>query len=553
MNSGNELFFLPLGGVEEIGMNLNLYAIGDDWLMVDLGVSFGEDRLPGIDVVMPDPSFIESRRGSLLGLVLTHGHEDHLGAVQYLWPRLRCPIFATPFTAGLLRAKLSDTDFRDQITLHELPLGGRFTLGPFDLEFVTVTHSIPESNALSIRTKFGTVLHTGDFKIDDTPVVGDKINADKLSSLGDEGVLAMVCDSTNVFEFGQTQSEGILRESLDTIVSSKKGRVALTTFASNWARIETAAWVAKNNNRHPVLVGRSLFRILDVARDSGYYQGVPKFLDEREASMLPPGKALFICTGSQGEPRGAMSRIADNSHPNVHLESGDTVIFSSKIIPGNERSISRLHNRLVSQGIEIITEKEQLVHVSGHPSRDDLTRMYSWIRPKIAIPVHGETRHIAEHVALARSLQIPEALGPTNGALIRLHPGPVEIVDHVTAGRLALDGNRVIDVDSQILRERRRLMFNGMVTAMLVLDSEGQLASSPAVNSRGVFDDDDGLSEEKSLQQEITTAFYALPASKRENKEELREAIRLVIRREIRTKYETRPDIHIDLVQLGAN
>ncbi len=256
MNSGNELFFLPLGGVEEIGMNLNLYAIGDDWLMVDLGVSFGEDRLPGIDVVMPDPSFIESRRGSLLGLVLTHGHEDHLGAVQYLWPRLRCPIFATPFTAGLLRAKLSDTDFRDQITLHELPLGGRFTLGPFDLEFVTVTHSIPESNALSIRTKFWTVLHTGDFKIDDTPVVGDKIDADELSSLGDEGVLAMVCDSTNVFEFGQTQSEGVLRESLDTIVASKKGRVALTTFASNWARIETAAWVAENNNRHPVLVGR---------------------------------------------------------------------------------------------------------------------------------------------------------------------------------------------------------------------------------------------------------------------------------------------------------
>ncbi|HIB19310.1 MAG TPA: ribonuclease J [Alphaproteobacteria bacterium] len=549
MSKDSEFLFLPLGGAEEIGMNLNLYGIDDKWLMVDLGVSFGEDRLPGVEVVMPDPSYIEARCKDLLGLVLTHGHEDHLGAVQYLWPRLQCPVYATPFTAALLRSKLSETDFADHISIHEVSLGARFTLGPFDLEFITVTHSIPEPNALAIRTRLGTVLHTGDFKIDSTPLVGDEVDVDALCRVGDEGVLAMVCDSTNVFESGESGSEGALRESLDEIVCDRSGRIALTTFASNLARIETAAWVAIKNDRHPVLVGRSLWRILGVARESGYDKELPDFLSEHDAAHLPPEKVLLICTGSQGEPRGAMARIAQGSHPRVQLESGDLAIFSSKIIPGNERSISRLHNQLVNLGVEIITEKDALVHVSGHPSRDDLARMYNWVRPRVAIPVHGERRHVAEHAALARSLQIPEAIEVSNGALVRLAPGPANIIDHVSNGRLAVDGNRVVDVESQFLRERRRLMFNGMVNVVLVLDSNQELASTPSVSSRGVFNGD-----EKScsvlLANKVEAAFNLLPKASRNDEGELREVARLAVRREIFAEHKIRPDISVDLVQL---
>ena len=551
MSKDSEFLFLPLGGAEEIGMNLNLYGIDDKWLMVDLGVSFGEDRLPGVEVVMPDPSYIEARRKDLLGLVLTHGHEDHLGAVQYLWPRLECPVYATSFTAALLRAKLAETDFADHISIHEVSQGARFTLGPFDLEFITVTHSIPEPNALAIRTRLGTVLHTGDFKIDPTPVVGDEIDVDALCKVGDEGVLAMVCDSTNVFESEESGSESALRESLDEIVRDRSGCVALTTFASNLARIETAAWVAAKNDRHPVLVGRSLWRILSVARESGYDKELPDFLSERDVAHLPPDNVLLICTGSQGEPRGAMARIAEGSHPRVQLETGDLAIFSSKIIPGNERSISRLHNQLVNLGVEVITEKDTLVHVSGHPSRGELARMYNWVRPRVAVPVHGERRHIVEHAALARSLQIPKVVEVSNGALLRLAPGPSRIIDHVSNGRLAVDGSRLVDVESEFLRERRRLMFNGMVNVVLVLDSNQELASTPCVSSRGVFNGDE-KSCAKLLANEIEEAFNLLPRESRSDEGLLRETTRLAVRREIRTKYEIRPDILVDLVKLKA-
>ena len=551
-SNGDELLFLALGGTEEIGMNLNLYGIDDKWLMVDLGVSFGEDRLPGVDVVMPDPSYIESRREDLLGLVLTHGHEDHLGAVQYLWPRLQCPIYATPFAAALLRSKLSETDFGEQVDIREISLGTRFRLGPFDLELITVTHSIPEPNALAIRTRLGTVLHTGDFKIDPTPLIGKQVDSDSLRKVGEEGVLAIVCDSTNVFEPGESGSEGLLRESLDEIISGRDGRVAVTTFASNLARMETAGRVAINNDRHPVLVGRSLWRILDVARKSGYAKNFPDFLNERDATQLPPNKVLLVCTGSQGEPRGAMSRIAAGTHPQIHLETGDLAIFSSKIIPGNERSISRLHNRLVTLGVEVLTEKDALVHVSGHPSRDELSKMYNWVRPKISVPVHGERRHIAEHVVLARSLQIPEAVEVSNGALLRLAPGPAEIIDYVKAGRLALDGNRVVSVESQVLKERRRLMFNGMISVVLVIDSNRDLMSAPSVTTRGVFDDDKERCT-ASLVSDIEGAFNLVPKALRGDEDKLREAARLAIRRKIRRKHEIKPDISIDFVQLKAS
>ncbi len=549
MISDNEFLFLPLGGAEEIGMNLNLYAYDDKWLMVDLGISFADNALPGVEVIMPDTSFIEKKRKKLLGLVLTHGHEDHLGAVQYLWPRLRCPIYATGFTAALLRAKLQEMNFSNEVDIHEVELGASFTLGPFDLKYVTVTHSIPEPNALVIKTKLGTVMHTGDFKIDDTPVVGNKIDIEAMESIGADGVLAMICDSTNVFNAGESGSEGALRDSLNKIISGRKGKVAITTFASNLARIRTAAWVAKKNGRHPVLVGRSLWRILGVARDSGYGGGLNEFLDERDAVKLPSDKVLFICTGSQGESRGAMTRIAECSHPNVKLGAGDLVIFSSKIIPGNEKTISRLHNQLISLGIKIVTEKENFVHVSGHPSRDELAKMYSWIRPEVAIPVHGETRHIVEHAALARSLQVPKALESFNGSVIRLSPGPVEIVDSVVTGRLASDGSRLITVDSQIFRERRRLMYNGIINAVLVLDKKRNLVSSPTVNSRGVFAEDAAI-DIKLLKEEITAAYESLPLKSLKADEKIEEAVRIAIRRKIRKKYEIRPDIAVNLVHL---
>lgn len=546
---GDELFFLPLGGAEEIGMNLNLYGIDNKWLMVDLGVSFGEDRLPGIDVVMPDPSYIEARRENLLGLVLTHGHEDHLGAVQYLWPRLRCPVYATPFTASLLRAKLVDSNFANDVPIHELSLGARFNLGPFDLEFITVTHSIPEPNALVVRTRLGTVLHTGDFKIDPSPLVGNEVDEDALRRIGDEGVLAMVCDSTNVFESKESGSEGALSDSLGKIIAGRTGRVAITTFASNLARIKTAASIAVKNDRQPVLVGRSLRRILSVARESSYGREFPEFVSEQDASYIPPDKVLLICTGSQGETRGAMARIADGSHPHISLESGDLSIFSSKIIPGNEKPISRLHNKLINIGVEVITEKEEFVHVSGHPSRSELARMYSWVKPTIAVPVHGERRHIREHVKFTRSLQISESVEIMNGGLVRLAPGPAKVVDHVCSGYLAADGNRVIDVKSNFFRERRRLMFNGMVNVVLVLNNRNELASLPNVSSRGVFTDD-AVSSEEFLAQKVVLALKSLPQNSWADSDRLREVARVTVRREIRQSDDIKPDIFVNLVEL---
>lgn len=413
-----DLLFVPLGGCGEIGMNLNLYGLDGQWIMLDLGVSFGEDNLPGIDVVMPDPAFIESQSESLLGIVLTHAHEDHLGAVQHLWPRFRCPVYATPFSAALLRRKLEETDFASEVPIYEIPLKGQFDLGPFGLEFVTMTHSILEPNAVSITTRFGKILHTGDFKIDPDPRIGETIDSKTLSDLGQSGdVLAMVCDSTNVLSPGESGSESALPDSLDEIVAGRKGKVVITTFASNVARLKTLGELALRHDRHPALIGRSLWRILATAIEAGYGNTLPDFLSERDAGFLPDDHVLLICTGCQGEPRGAMSRIAGDTHPHVSLSDGDLAIFSSKIIPGNEKPIARLHNQLVAQGVDVVTEKDHFVHVSGHPSRDELTRMYSWVRPRISVPVHGEMRHIEAHVDLAKSLQVPEAFGLSNGSV----------------------------------------------------------------------------------------------------------------------------------------
>ncbi|HET6223250.1 MAG TPA: ribonuclease J, partial [Dongiaceae bacterium] len=425
----DEVLFLALGGAGEIGMNLNLYGHAGKWLMIDLGVTFGDDATPGIEVIMPDIGFIEERRRDLAGLVLTHAHEDHIGAVPYLWPRLGCPIFATPFTASLVREKLREVGLAQAAPITEIPMSGRFSVGPFELELVTLTHSIPEPNAVVIRTKFGTLLHTGDWKLDPEPLVGPLADEAALRRLGDEGVLAMICDSTNALVHGQSGSEGEVRESLQELVGRLPGRIAVACFASNVARVETIARVAAAHDRQVALVGRSLWRITEAARENGYLADIPPFITEHDIGYLPRDKALLICTGSQGEPRSALARIARDDHPTVSLEKGDTVIFSSRIIPGNERSIGELQNGLVRLGVEIITERDHFVHVSGHPARDELLAMYQWVRPRIAIPVHGEARHLRAHARLAESGQVGQALVIENGDVVRLAPGPAEVVD----------------------------------------------------------------------------------------------------------------------------
>jgi len=389
LNRPDELVFLPLGGAGEIGMNLNLYGYGGRWLMIDCGISFADETMPGLEVIMPDPTFIEERREDLVGIVVTHAHEDHIGAIQYLWPRFKTTVYATPFTANLLRQKLVETKLETTVPIVEIPMSGKFWIEPFELELITLTHSIPEPNAVVVRTPAGTVLHTGDWKLDPDPLVGPTADEAALRRLGDEGVLALVCDSTNALRPGATGSEAEVRRSLETLVGQCRSRVAVACFASNVARLTSIVAAAEKHDRQVALVGRSLWRIEQAARETGYLEGVPRFLTEEEAGYLPRDKALLICTGSQGEPRSALSRIADDEHAHIVLEAGDAVIFSSRIIPGNERSINRLHNKLAHVGVEILTEEDHFVHVSGHPAQQELQRMYQMVRPKIAVPVHG--------------------------------------------------------------------------------------------------------------------------------------------------------------------
>ena len=548
MTAQGELLFVPLGGAGEIGMNLNLYGLDGKWLMLDCGVSFADEWLPGVDLVMPDPAFIEARRDALLAIVLTHAHEDHLGAVPHLWPRLGCPVYATPFAAAVLRRKLAEVGLEEAVDLRIVPLKSRFEIGPFDLELITVTHSILEPNAVALRTRLGTILHTGDFKIDPDPLIGEETDAAALAALGEEGVLAMVCDSTNVFRPGESGSEGELRRTLDELIRGREGRVVVTSFASNAARIETVAKCALRNGRHVALAGRSLWRIVEAAREAGYLRDLPPLLPDNEAGFLPRDKVLVLATGCQGEPRAAMAKIAADEHPHIALDPGDLVVFSSKIIPGNEKAIFRMHNRLVGRGIEVVTEADHFVHVSGHPAREELARMYRWVRPRIAVPVHGERRHIAEHAAFARSLQVPQAIEVENGCVVRLAPGEAGIVDHVESGRLALDGNTLLPVDSEVMRGRRRLMVAGVVFVTLVMDRAGKLQAAPTVRAEGVFAD--GAEAGEELSELVRDAVEALPRARRGDDETVRETARLSVRREIQRRHDKRPMVAVELVRL---
>ena len=546
MNKINDdkLLFLPLGGAGEIGMNLNLYGYGDpenaQWIMVDLGVTFADAGMPGLDVIMPDPAFIEDQRDNLIALVLTHAHEDHLGAVPYLWPRLKCPVYATPFTASILRRKLSEVSWGDQVPIHVIELGGRFSLGPFDLEFITLTHSIPEPNAIAIRTPHGLIMHTGDWKFDPDPVVGEVTDSKRLREIGDEKVLAMVCDSTNVFTPGESGSEGDLQESLTRIIGGCVNRVVVSCFSSNIARLKTVAEAAYANGRDVVISGRSMRNMIDAARETGYIPKDMVFLSEDDAGYLPHDKMLMICTGSQGEPRAALSRIASGDHPRIVLDEGDTVIFSSRVIPGNEISISRLQNKLATRGIKIIDWQDDFVHVSGHPARDELSEMYRLVRPQIAIPVHGENRHMIEHAALAKECQVSSTIIAPNGTMISISKDGAEVVDKVSFGRLALEGKRLVPVDGKLVRNRRKTLYSGFVVATVVIDANAELFDEPQITDSGLLDDNE-IELENTIIDAIADTVDNLPKKLRHDDDAISSAIRIAMRRVYKRELDKKP------------
>jgi ribonuclease J len=491
----DELVFLPLGGSNEIGMNFNLYGYGPPharkWIVVDLGVTFGDVTTPGVEIILPDPEFIEAHAKDIIGIVLTHAHEDHIGAVSWLWPKLRAPLYATPFTAFLLREKLREGDLGD-VEINVVPLGGTIELGPFTVDLITLTHSIPEPNGLAIRTPLGTILHTGDWKIDPDPVLGGTTDEDAIRRLGDEGVLAMVCDSTNVFVDGEAGSEADVRDKLAELIGGLRGKVAVACFASNVARMDSVIRAAEAAGRRVCLVGRSMHRMAAAAKSVGLFADIEDFVSDAQAGYFPEDKILYLCTGSQGEPRAALSRIAEGTHQHVNLGQGDSVIFSSRMIPGNEVPIRNLQNKLADRGVRLYTERDHPgIHVSGHPCRDELARMYHWARPEIAVPTHGERRHLLEHAAFAKDLQVPQTVAPRNGDMVRLAPGRAEIIDEVPAGRIYVDAGFLTPENGDALRERRHAAYNGVLAVSVVLDRKGKIASGPQVRALGLPADED--------------------------------------------------------------
>ncbi|MGF1641863.1 MAG: ribonuclease J [Rhodospirillales bacterium] len=547
------LVFVPLGGAGEIGMNLNLYGYGEAgcrrWLMIDLGIGFARGELPGTDVLMPDPTFIEERRDRLDGLLLTHAHEDHLGAVAYLWPRLRCPVFATRFTLAVLRRKLAEQPFAGEVPLVEVPSGGRVAVGPFALELVSLTHSIPDANGVIVRTAAGTLLHTGDWKFDPEPVVGPTSDLEALRRLGDEGVLAMICDSTNVFEPTASGAEGALRQPLTDLIGRCGGLVLVTCFATNVARLKTMAHVAATAGRDVVLVGASLRRVAAAAGECGYFDDVRPFLDESALADLPRERTLVICTGSQGEPRAALARIAGGGYPRCRLAAGDTVVFSSRVIPGNEAAIGRLHNALVRLGVKVVTRREGFVHVSGHPSRDELARMYALVRPRIVVPVHGELRHLREHADLALACGIPEAKVVENGDLLHLAPGPATVDGSVAVGRLSKEGYDLVPVDGDLVRERQRAIYNGVAVITVVLNGRRHAIDSPQLSTIGLAEDDDPRVRDR-VGQEVSRAIDEMPERIYGDDDAVREVVRLAVRRAFGDLVGKKPLTRVHLVRI---
>ncbi|MDQ2083098.1 ribonuclease J [Xanthobacteraceae bacterium Astr-EGSB] len=542
----DELVFAPLGGVGEIGMNLSVYGYGAGgaftYMAVDLGVAFGGDDLPGVDLIMPDIRFLLEERKNLAGIVLTHAHEDHYGAIIELWPQLKVPIFATPFTAALFEAKRLSEPGAPEIPITVVPLGGRFKVGPFDVELVSVCHSIPESNALIIRTPLGAVLHTGDWKLDPTPTLGAPTDAAKLKALGEEGCLALVGDSTNAVRDGRSPSEKQVASVLAELIASARGRVAVTTFASHVGRIRAVAEAARACGREVILVGRAMERVTQVARETGWLDDSHVFHGPDMYGYMPPDKVLALCTGSQGEPRAALARIAEDEHPDVTLNRGDRVIFSSRTIPGNEKAVNRVINGLVTQGIEVITDRDHLVHVSGHPRRGEMEEMYGWVKPKIVVPVHGEALHLFEHAALARRLGVKEVVTLRNGDVVRLAPGPAEIVDEVPEGRFYKDGRLLVRADQRTVADRRKLSFVGVVSVALAVDDKGNLAADPTVDLIGIPEmDASGESMLRLAFEAAESTLESMPKARRRDPQAIADAVTRAVRAAISNAWGKKP------------
>jgi ribonuclease J len=551
----DELVFAPLGGIGEIGMNLAIYGFGNEqrrqWIAVDFGVAFADDALPGIDLIMPDIRYLVEERRNLLGIVLTHAHEDHFGALLDLWPRLKLPVYATPFTAALLEAKQEGEPGAPDIPVTVVPLGGRFTLGPFDIELVSMAHSIPESNGLIIRTPLGAVLHTGDWKIDPTPPIGPPTDEAKLRALGNAGCLAVIGDSTNAYREGRSPSEADVAKCLAELIRSAPARVAVTTFASNVARLRAVAEAAATCGREVVVVGRAMERIAQVARETGYLDGIQDFRSVEVYGHLPPDKVLALCTGSQGEPRAALSRIAQDDHPEVAFSRGDRVIFSSRAIPGNEKAVTRVINGLVSQGVEVITDRTHLVHVSGHPRVDELKELIGWTRPQILVPAHGEPLHLAEHAKLARAAGVPQVVVCRDGDLVRLAPGTAGTIDEVPAGRLYKDGTLVVSAEERTVADRRRLGFAGIVSVAVAVSQRGELIAHPSVTLTGMPEADAlGHRLEETAYKAALEAFESMPRARRRDPEAVAEAVRRAVRAALSATWNKKPTCHVHVLEV---
>ena len=548
------LLFCPLGGSGEIGMNMNLYAYGNEenqkWIIVDMGVTFADDSVPGVDLIYPDAGFIIDKKDELLGIVLTHAHEDHIGSISHIWPKLKCKIYATPFTAVLIQEKFKEKKIDITNYLKIVELNSQIKLGPFEIDFVTLTHSILEPNGLSITTPEGVILHTGDWKVDPNPLIGNKVDEKKLRSIGEKGVIAMICDSTNVFSPGRAGSENDVRESLLKIISSQKKRVLVTSFASNVARMESIFYIAKQTKRNISLVGRSMNRIYKAAKQCGYLKDVIEPVDSRDANKISRERIIFLCTGSQGEPMGALNRIANETHPDVNIENGDTVIFSSKIIPGNEKKLYTLQNSIVKRNIDVITEENAFVHVSGHANREDLKDMYQWVKPKCVIPVHGEHRHMKEHISFAKEMQIPFNLKIENGDIIRISKDQKpEIIDQAPTGKIYLDGNVAVSLDSLSIKERKNISVNGLLEITLIISNNGKI-KKPIISFRGIPQDETSESFKFDLEDEITKTCKSFDVKNFKQEKNLIDAIKQNCRKIIKEKTGKRPFTNINIARV---
>jgi len=547
----SDLVFLPLGGTGEIGMNCNLYGYGErgkrDWIMVDLGVTFGRQDEPGIELITPDISFIEQHRDRLHGLLLTHGHEDHIGAVGHLWPRLKCPIYATPFTAALVKSKLAEQGMLEQVKLHIIEPDAHIDLGPFSIDYICLTHSIAEPSALAIEVNGHRALHTGDWKIDPDPVIGRLTEVDRLKALGDAGIDAIICDSTNVLSPGRSGSEAEVGAMLEEVVAESTGRVIITTFASNVARLTSIAQVAVRTGRHLCLAGRGMHKIYNAARETGYLTQFPELIEDSDAGYLPPDKLLICCTGSQGEANAALGRMASGHHPHLTLEAGDRVIFSSKMIPGNEKDILNLQNRLAALDVEIISPNGTDIHVSGHPCRDELEDMYGWARPRAAIPVHGEHRHLIEHAKLAAELGVPEPVRIHNGDMVRLAPGPTEVIDVVPSGRFYLDGDILSDGRETARRDRKKASYNGVVFVGVPLDAANRLSGDIAVETVGLPQNDGMV---KLSDWVLDAVERCIPSNERLTPERAEHDIRIAVKREMKRRWGKKPIVAVSFIDV---